>query len=268
MTIWIKKPGEPIPSQTIVEAMNLYHAYAQSQVNSEKPVSTISFEPGTPESKAVKVRIDVSFKGTTFNIRSIESSDAPDVYKYLTSQPIVCSKYANKKISTFEATQARVKQLADRFDPETEESKKGLFMHGGFVVTGTNNEFLGMINTGASDADGYTEIGVRFRADAWSHRPENLEQEYNIEPEERLETNYQGLGTVAVCALWDYTRATAERGYQIKGHDVIGMRAVSMIDNPGGWQALVKAGMQVRDVDAVESYGPEIRFQTQKKLSI
>lgn len=267
MPNWVKKPGEPIPSETIVEAMNLYHEYVRSQTEFELPVATISFEDGNADTKAVKVHIDVKYKDTEFHMRSIEPSDATDVYKYLTSQPLVCAKYANKKTSTLEATQARVRVLADRFDPDTEESKKGLFMHGGFAVTGEDEEFLGMINTGTSGVEGFTEIGVRFRADAWSHPPENLDAEFNITPDERLKRTYPGAGTVAVCALWDYTRETAKREYKLQGHEVIGMRAVTMIDNPGGWKAQAKAGMLPRDVDAVESYGPEIRFQTHKKLT-
>ena len=266
MPNWIKNPSEPIPSETIVEAMNLYHEYVRSQAGFEPPVAKISFEDSKPDTRAVKVHIDVQYKDTEFNMRSVEPSDAADVYKYLTSQPLVCAKYATKQTSTFEATENRVKILADRFDPETPESKRGLFMHGGFVVTGENEEFLGMINTGTSGVQGFTEIGVRFRADAWSHTPETLDTEFNIKPDERLKRTYPGDGTVSVCALWDYTRESAKRGYKLQGHDVTGMRAVCMIENQGGWKSQAKAGMLPRDVDVVESYGPEIRFQTHKLI--
>lgn len=268
MPNWIKEPGKPIPSETIVEAMNLYHEYVRSQAGFVPPVTNISFEDANPDIRAVKVHIDVQYKDTEFNMRSVEPDDAINVYKYLTNQPLVCAKYATKKTSTFEATQQRVKVLSDRFDPETAESKKGLFMHGGFVVSGENEEFLGMINTGTADAEGFTEIGVRFRADAWSHPPENLGTTgmIGIAPNEHLQRTYPGAGTVAVCALWDYTRKTKELNHKIKGVDIIGMRAVAMIDNPGGWKAQAKAGMIPRDVDVVEAYGPEIRFQTQKLM--
>ena len=268
MPKWIKEAKEPIPSQTIVEAMNLYHEYLRTQDGFEAPVSKISIESSDtkPDSRAMQVHIDLNYKETDFHMRSVQSSDAEDVFKYLTSQPVVCRQYATKKTSDLEATKARVQVLVDRYDPETAASKSGLFMHGGFTVTGENEEFLGLINTGSSGTPGLTEIGVRFRADAWSHAPENLEKEFNIPSDERLKTTYSGAGTAAVCALWDYTRETTKRGYKLQEHDVIGMRAVCMIDNPGGWKAQVKAGMIPRDVDAVESYGPEIRFQTQKLI--
>lgn len=268
MPKWTKKPGEAIPSATVVEAMNLYHAYLHTQYGFEAPVAKISFESSDAkaDSRAVQVHIDVSYNDTEFHMRSVQPSDANDVFKYLTSQPVVCRQYANKKTSDIDATKARVQVLADRFDPETAASKGGLFMHGGFTVTGESGEFLGLINTGSSGTPGLTEIGVRFRADAWSHLPEDLDAEYKVLPEERLKTTYSGAGTVAVCALWDYTRETAKRGYKLQEHDVIGMRAVSMIDNPGGWKAQAKAGMIPRDVDAVEAYGDEIRYQGQRLI--
>lgn len=100
-------------------------------------------------------------------MRSIDYSDAEQVFKHLTSQEAVCKQYANKKTLSFEETEKRVKVLADRYNPATAESERGLFMHGGFIVTGEEDEFLGMINTGASGRPGLTEIGVRFRKEAW-----------------------------------------------------------------------------------------------------
>lgn len=198
-------------------------------------------------------------------------SDAVAIHYYLTSQALVCAKYATKQTSTFEATEARVKQLSSRFDPTSEQSEKGLYMYGGFKVTGHNGEFLGLINTGASETPGFTEIGVRYRPEAWNrnHKPANLETEYTIEQKDRLTNDYEGLGTVAVCALWEYTKKQASEGHTILGKKVEGMRAVCMIDNPGGWMAQAKLGMELdpeNPVDAVEAYGPEIRYRTLKRM--
>lgn len=101
-----------------------------------------------------------------------------------------------------------------------------------------------------------------------SHPPEEVSTKIlaDTKSEEQLNRSYKGCGTTAVCALWDYTRKTKQWKFKLQEQEVMGMIAVCMIDNPGGWKSLAKAGMLPIDVDAIDSYGPEIRFQTQKLI--
>ena len=271
---WIKKPGEPIPTTTVVAAVNFYNEYAQTQVQFVPPVVTISFEHEEQDTRVVDVHMDVTYNDTNFHLRSIKAEDHETVHTYLNSQDLVRRKYANKKTVSAEATKGRVETLAKRFDPAVTD---GCFMHGGFYLSDNDtDEFLGMVNSGHTGKqmldpvtnqekpEPYSEIGVLLGAYAWSHKPENIVEEYPVP--KPLKKEYSGVGTVGIWSLAQYTRKLKEKNYTIKGQPIEEMRACGMIDNEGGWKAACKSGMKVWDISAREDYGDELRYELRLKL--
>jgi RimJ/RimL family protein N-acetyltransferase len=263
MPNWIKKAGEEISTNTTVAAMNLFHDYTKQHVDFEAPVAEMSFDEAA-DTKDVEVHINVAYNGTNFHMRSIKAEDHEVVQTYVNSQGVVRAKYANKKTPDAAATKARVKALADRFSPKVTD---GCFMNGGFYVSDNDTDsFLGMANSGYSGVAGKTEIAYLFRADAWSNKPAEIVEEFHVPEENRLKKEYKGAGTAVVSSLVQYTKHLKDKGYKIKGADIEAMRATAMIDNPGSWKVLGKAGFVPYDLDANPDYGPEIRYQLELKL--
>lgn len=263
MPKWIKNAGEPIPDKTKDAAIDLFNQYAESQHDFIPPVAHFSFDEDE-DTKALDVHIDVAYKDANYHLRSLNPMDHSIVYAYLNSQPSVREKYGNKKTVASDATEQRIKTLADRFDPKCTD---GCFMHGGFYVTDHDTEdFLGIANSGSSGEKGLTEIAFLFRTDAWSRRPFNVVEEYHPPQDTALKKAYTGVGTATVCTLIQYTKELKEKNYGIKGEELEGIYATAMIDNPGSWKAMAKAGMKPYDIDANESYGPELRYQLKIKF--
>lgn len=261
---WTKNPGEQIPTKTTVEAMKLFYSYKMQLYDFVPPEAKISYEHDSADTSVVDVHMDVTYNDSNIHLRSIKPEDHEIVQTYLNSQILVRGKYGNKKIVDAKATKDRVTSLSTRFDPKNTD---GCFMHGGFVITDNEtDDFLGMANSGASGTKGASEIAYLLRADAWSHKPADIVAEYHIPENKRLHKDYKGTATAIVCSLVQYTKRLKEEKYKIKGEEITGMCATAMVDNPGSWKAIAKAGFEPYDLDAKDEWGPEIRYQLGLKI--
>lgn len=265
---WIKSPEDKtIPVEIAAAAMEQFKEYkkGESYVNFTAPKATITYQEGFAGTRKY-VNIAISHNGTRYNLRSINPEDHELVQHYLNKHVLVRGKYANKQTVDPAVTEARVKALSDRFNTSVTD---GCFMHGGFVVSDADTgKFLGMANSGYSGTPGITEVAYLFRPDAWSHKPENLTEEYDIPDAERLDKEYSGAATAVICSLVQYTRFLKEQDINknIKDQEVTAIRATSMVDNEGSWKALAKAGFEPYAVDTKDEWGPEIRYQLELKL--
>lgn len=267
-------------AERIARARNEYQTYAASQAEIQLPVAEISIEqpdkgPGkesdSSDRKAHKeratVHMDVSYQKAKYHFESVTEDEVGDIYTYLNSQPLVRGKYAHGKIVSVEDTQARVKQLSARFEAPRDQP---LCLQGGFVVSDAETtEFLGFCNLGGSGKDdGHSEMAFLNRADAWSAvvRDPEIVKGYAIPKKCRLSRQYQGLATVEVSTLLQYSAQLKKGGYKIGGKDLEGVNATARLDNPGSWKACAKSGMEVTDIDSNPSYGPELRYQLRKGL--
>lgn len=269
VTEWVKPAGATVvPSKTVTAAMNLYYEfYMRSQLKFVAPTVHVSFE-NEGEGHTVDVHMDVAYKGTNFHLRSIKPEDHVWVYNHLNSQAMVRAKYADGKTPSADATQARVKTLATRFN--LAECKDGSPMRGGFMVLDADvdtdaEDRLGICNSGKSGTKGRSEWALLFSAGAWSHKPESL-ADYLVPEAEKLTKSYSGVATAAACSLAQYERALQAKGVLLDADPVTAVNAVGRIDNPGGWGALTHAGFVPYDVDANDSYGPHLRYQMELKL--
>lgn len=247
--------GLNVPTETTAYGIKLYNDYKQNVVF-DAPTAIVTITESAEDNKQY-VSIDVSYNGINLNLRSIQPEDHAMVQEYLNSQPLVRAKYANQQVVDPQATQARVQVLSDRFSPDVTD---GCFMLGGFIITDKDTgDFLGLINAGASSSKNYVEMGYLTRPDAWSHKPANLASDYLISGE-FLTKDYSGLATNVVCALVQYTELLHQEKYTVLGEEMIGMKATAMVENPGSWKALAKAGFELSAVQVGYYSGPEVRF--------
>lgn len=240
-----KSIDTPIPTITTAFATKLFNDYKYSTNHPEQSIMiNIASDPELPGNNIVN--IDLNFNDTNINMRSIRQEDHEMVHRYLNSQPLVRQKYSDGQTTSAEYSKNRVQVLADRFNLDV---KDGCYMHGGFIVTDKDTgQFLGIANSGTSLENGVTEIAFMYRPDAWNHKPDNLYTAYNIEPNEFLHKDYQGVGTAVVCGLTKYSNQLKSEGNTIKGEPITGIRASSRVDNPASWKVLAKSGF---DLDAV-----------------
>lgn len=253
--------NKQMPTRTAAAAIKLFNDYKKN-VSIERPLADITIDKSSNDKNSVK--IDVRYNGMNLNLRSIRPEDHVLVQKYLNSQPLVRKKYANKQTVDAKATQDRVQVLSDRFSPNVTD---GCFMLGGFIITDSDtNEFLGMINSGTSVTAGYTELGYLSRPDAWSHRPENLYTEYKLPEGDYLSKEYSGVATAALCSIEQYTELLKQENHTVKGLEIEGIKATAMVDNPGSWKSLAKAGFDLKLIDVRPEYGSDVRFTVEYKL--
>ncbi|MES2213117.1 MAG: GNAT family N-acetyltransferase [Pseudomonadota bacterium] len=262
MLRWIKKAREDVSDETKAAAIKLFNEYAETQKYISLPVAHISFEEEL-DAKKFNVEIDVQYNGVDYHMRSLKPEDHENVYRFLNSQPAVREKFADKQTVSPLATKLRVKTLSDRFKADFDD---GCAMQGGFYVTDADtNDFLGMTDSGFSGDLGYPQIAFLFRPETWSHRPSIVEGGSVASPP-TLSREYKGIGTATVCTLLQYEKILKDKGTLINGSEIEGVHATAMIENPGSWKAMAKAGMTAYDVDANEKWGPELRYKLGIKL--
>jgi len=247
----------------IEDAKEKYRQYVESQLSAILPQAQITIEKSGEN--RTDVHMDVSYKDANYHFESVKDEDVEAFHAYLNNQPLVRGKYANGKTVSFQATEKRVAQFSDRFNPS---STDGLYLYSGFVVSDSDtDQFLGVANLGGSGKnDGHAEMAFLNRADAWSSATPAIVKEYAIPREFKLDRRYKGIGTVEVCTLLQYSSQLKRDGYKIQGKELEGVNATARLDNPGSWKSCAKAGMEVVDVDVNPDYGPELRYQLRKKV--
>jgi hypothetical protein len=120
------------------------------------PSTSFSYE--TSGENRTDVWADIQYNNQSYACRSITIEDADNVYAYLNSQPIVREKYADGKTASWEATQQRIQQLSDRFNPNC---KDGLYLYSGFILSDAETQdFLGMANLGDQPETGILKLLV------------------------------------------------------------------------------------------------------------
>ncbi len=195
----------------------------------------------------------------------MQPKDAYTVFCYLNSQPIVRAKFANGKTVTWQDTKNRVETFCNRFDPKKNQDDS--YLWSGFIVAVNDNDaFLGYANLGFG-GEGQAEMAYLNRPDAWSCTTPEIVQSYEIDDSKRLSKSYTGIATVEASSLLQYAEFLKHRGRTIRYKEISGVVATARLDNPGSWKACAKSGMEVKDIDAHPSYGPELRYQLLYSLS-
>lgn len=239
-------------SSIIENATIKYNEYAQTQKDFQIPQAHISIEEELDQT--TKVFIQVQYKDTEYQFRSIEENDVNDIYQYLNSQPSVRSKYSDGTTVSLEATTTRVNTLARRF----QDKNSPTYLYSGFIVSDLQTEmFLGLANIGVGPDAGISEMAFLNRSECWS-RPMNTNGS--------AQKVYSGVGTVETCTLLQYATRLKEKGYQIGGHPLKAVVAFARIDNEGSWKACAKAGMTLSTTEVVSHYGDNLRYQLRKDI--
>lgn len=222
----------------IAKAANEFFSYKEQQLRNTFMSPSTSFSYETSCENRTDVWADIKYNNQSYACRSITSEDAENVYVYLNSQPIVREKYLDGKTPTWEATQQRIQQLSDRFNPNC---KDGLYLYGGFILSDAETQdFLGMANLGGSTRDGYTEIAGCIRADAFSHQTARTSTEYQP-PKKKLTKQHTELGILSASLLFQYAQDLKNKKCKIKGKEPEGVQSTARTDNPGSWKSVTKA---------------------------
>lgn len=238
-------------SSLIKDAKLQYEEYAQSQKDFQIPLAHISIERESDET--TQVHMEVQYKGTEYQFRSIEEKDVNDIYQYLNSQ-LVREKYADGNTASLQATITRVNTFVQRFINKTSP----LYLYSGFVLEDSQTEtFLGIANLGGGSQTDTSEMAFLNRLECWS-RPNNINN--------RIGKTYSGIGTVETCTLLQYASRLKEEGYLINGHPLRAVIATSRVDNEGSWKSCAKAGMMLQDISVLQRYGTELRYQLTKDI--
>jgi hypothetical protein len=229
------------------------------------PEVTISLdeEIGTDERPRIEAHMEVEYSGTRYQFSSVRTEHADMINRYLDSLLSVRAKYADGTVRTIVQTQARAKQLSDRFVLEPKDLNLHLFS--GFIVTDAEeHKFLGISGIGGSSLQtNYSEMFFLNRSDSWSHPPEVV-QEYEVEGSQKLSKQYRGVATSEVCSLLQYASYLKAKGHKIKGQELVAAEMTARIDNPGSWKAAAKADMLCTDVVPKFVHGTELRYQLLK----
>lgn len=247
--------------------LEIFQKYAEQQANFKFPIANISIEP---DNDRTNVYMDVEYNGTKFQLESMKPRHLDSISNCLDSQLIVREKYADGKVRNPNQTDARVKDLSNRFmNVDSGNDSKLLNLFSGFAVSDVETDtFLGMCVLGSSSLSPNTsEVAFINRPEAWSYISEETVKQYEYKRDANVKKKYQGVATTEVCTLLQYARTLQEKNYKINGNDFNGeVVMTARIDNPGSWKAGAKGGFVVYDVDSNPNYGPQLRYQMKTKI--
>jgi RimJ/RimL family protein N-acetyltransferase len=244
-------------SNEIEDAKLKYNEYLKNQKYFQCPIAHINIDIESDET--TKVHIEVQYKGTEYQFKSIEEKDINDIYQYLNSQPSVREKYGNGNTLSLQATTERINTFVQRF----RDKNSPLYLYSGFVLYDSQTEtFLGIANLGGGTEIGTAEMAFLNRPECWSHPHNSVSTNLkNI-----IEKTYSGIGTVETSTLLQYAHRLKQDGYQIKGQTLKSVVATARIDNEGSWKSCAKAGMILYDIDIIPYHGTKLRYQLRKNI--